>query len=517
MTITRPPCARLPWFAAFALLAALVAAFAARPEPAAAHPLGNFTINRYARLEPGATAVRVVYALDMAEIPTYQEMNALDRDRDGRVSDDEREAWVAAKLPEIARNLKLTVHGSELTLTPELGEVTLSEGQGGLQVLRLDAVLTATLPSGARSGMPDARLRDTNYDGRLGWREIVVRGTTGAAVRESSVSSEDVSDALRAYPESSLQKPLDVREARFRFEPGVADPNPAPGATTSPTVQPARRQGSGAGVLGRFADSAARETLTLPVVVALLAAAVFWGALHALSPGHGKTVVAAYLVGSRGTARHAVFLGMTVTATHTAGVYLLGLITLFASHLIVPEKLYPILSLGSGLVVVGMGLSLLWSRLRSGREPGKLPVDGARAEPGQHHSHGFGGGHSHGPDSHHHAIPGQDGAPVTWRSLLALGIYGGLIPCPTAIVVLLTSISLGRVGFGMLLVVAFSLGLAGVLVGIGVALVFAGRAVSRIKIDHRIARAVPLLSAAAVVAVGVLITLRAVGVGVPAI
>lgn len=493
------------------LLLAIVAGslYALRPHDAAAHPLGNFTVNRYARIEPAADSVRLVYALDMAEIPTFQEMSAIDRDRNGTVSDAERGAYLDQKLPELARNVQLTVGGVALALRPDSGTLRFEEGQGGLQVLRIDAVLLADLPASARSGVLDAQVRDTNYDDRVGWKELVVRGTDGATVRESSVGAEDVSDMLRSYPADMLQSPLNQREARFRFEPGVADA----GNSANPAARIAERtkRVASPGILSRFADSAATKDLTVPVMLFSLLAAIFWGALHALGPGHGKTVVAAYLVGSRGTAKHAAFLGLTVTATHTASTYLLGAVTLFASHFIVPERLYPILSLASGLMVIGMGLTLLSGRLRGNSiGPSSSTAPTAALDRGHGHNHGF-GQHGH---SHTRPVPGVSGRPVTWRSLLALGMYGGMIPCPTAIVVLLISISLNRVGFGLLLVVAFSLGLAAVLMGIGFALVYAGRAFSRVSCfrgSGMLAATIPIASAALVIAAGLLITLRAAG------
>lgn len=488
-----------------------------RPGRAAAHPLGNFTINRYARVEAGADTVRVVWALDMAEIPTFQEMNAIDRDRNGVANDAERATYLEQKLTEIARNLRLTVNGTQLTLRAEAAEISFGEGQGGLALLRIDASFAGDLPANLRAGVLDAQFRDTNYDNRLGWKEIVVRGTAGAAIRESTALAENTSDELRSYPDDSLQSPLDVREARFRFELGVA------GATGTQDVaaQAAERTNRAVspGNLARFADAAATKKLTVPVALLLLAAATFWGAVHALGPGHGKTVVAAYLVGSRGTARHALLLGLTVTATHTASTYLLGFATLSLSAFIVPERVFPILSLASGLMVLGMGLNLLLSHLR-GTRIGPFRRRTSRSHGHEHdheHEHGHeGADHHHGHDDHDHshALPGFDGTPVTWRSLLALGVYGGMIPCPTAIVVLLISISLNRVGFGLALVVAFSLGLAAVLTGIGIALVYAGRRLSRLsrlKGGTRVARAVPVMSAAAVIVAGLLITLRAAG------
>lgn len=483
---------------------------ALHPQPTAAHPLGNFTINRYVRLEPEGAAVRITYALDMAEIPTFQEMNAIDRDRNGTVSDEERAEYLAEKLLDLARNLRLTVGGIPVPLRTESGLLTLAEGQGGLQVLRIDALFLAELLGNFPSGDLDAQFRDTNYEDRSGWKEIVVRGTDRASVRESNVGTEDLSDALRSYPSDMLQSPLNQREARFRFAPGVAGAARAPDTNTAARIAERTQRAVSPGILSRFAESAATEELTASVMLFSLLAAVFWGALHALGPGHGKTVVAAYLVGSRGTAKHAAFLGLTVTATHTASTYLLGAITLFASHFIVPERLYPVLSLASGLMVIAMGLTLLLGRLRA------AGVSPFRSTPTQHshdHSHGEDHGHRH-DHGHSHAIPGADGRSVTWRGLLALGVYGGLIPCPTAIVVLLISVSLNRIGFGLLLVVAFSIGLAAVLMGIGFALVYAGRAVSRashFRGSGVLTAAVPIVSAALVIMAGLLITLRAAG------
>jgi ABC-type nickel/cobalt efflux system permease component RcnA len=226
-----------------------------------------------------------------------------------------------------------------------------------------------------------------------------------------------------------------------------------------------------------------------------LAVAMVLGALHALSPGHGKTVVAAYLVGARGTARHALFLGAIVTATHTVGVYALGLVTLALSQYVLPEQLYPVLQVASGLLVVGMGAALLLSRLQ-----------------GTRHAHPHGGAtHSHGGRSHGHPPGATVGPTASWRGLLALGVSGGLLPCPSALVVLLTAIALHRVAFGLLLIVAFSMGLAVVLVGIGLLLVYA-RAffIQRVRFGEGLAaRWLPVASALAIMAMGLAITLQA--------
>jgi ABC-type nickel/cobalt efflux system permease component RcnA len=222
--------------------------------------------------------------------------------------------------------------------------------------------------------------------------------------------------------------------------------------------------------------------LTAGVVALSLLIAFALGGLHALSPGHGKTVVAAYLVGSRGTARHALLLGAVVTASHTIGVFLLGIVTLALSKAIVPEKLYPAIQLLSGLTIVAIGGSLFVRRWR-------------RRTPEEH-------GHSH-------AIEVPESAP-TASALLALGVSGGILPCPSALVVLLSAIALHRVGFGLVLIVAFSAGLAAVLSGIGILVVRAGRLLSRFDAAGGWARRrLPAFSALLIGLLGAAIAVRA--------
>ena len=250
-----------------------------------------------------------------------------------------------------------------------------------------------------------------------------------------------------------------------------------------------------------FTDLIVTRDLTLRAVVIALLVAAALGALHALEPGHGKTVVAAYLVGSRGTARHALILGLIVTASHTAGVYLLGAVTFFASQYVVPERLYPWVALASGLTIAALGLSLFWRRFKEGA-----------AGHAHRHDHVHEHGHAHGHEGHHHH---HEHGVVSLRQLWALGITGGIVPCPAALVVLLSALSLRRVGFGLLLIVAFSLGLALVLIAIGMLMVYARRLVARF--DERgplVTRWLPLASSAVMILLGVSIALQAVAGGV---
>ena len=221
------------------------------------------------------------------------------------------------------------------------------------------------------------------------------------------------------------------------------------------------------------------------MILGSLALAVFWGAAHALSPGHGKTIVTAYLVGSRGTPRHAALLGLVTTVTHTAGVFALGGITLLLSRWIVPDRLYPWLDLSAGLMVVAVGATVLAGRARH-----------ARAHRHGHHHH-----------QHHH----DEGDAHSLRSLLAVGISGGLLPCPSALVVLLGAISLHRVGFGMALVGAFSVGLALAITSVGLVAVLAKGAFARFDGRGRLAAVLPAVSAAVILVAGVGMVVRAVG------
>ncbi|HEY9858482.1 MAG TPA: sulfite exporter TauE/SafE family protein [Candidatus Obscuribacterales bacterium] len=290
-----------------------------------------------------------------------------------------------------------------------------------------------------------------------------------------------------------------------------------------------------------------------------IAGAFLWGAMHALTPGHGKTIVGAYLVGSRATVQHALFLGLTTTIAHTTGIFALGLVALFASQFILPEQLYPWLSAISGLIVVGLGLNLFFSRMRDNQwfsrwssrrsqkksahrhlhghdhdhlhahdhphsheheqhlhphvhdhHPHPHAHDHPHPHEHEHEAHLDAHTHSHGGHTHSHLPPGTDGTPVTWRNLLALGISGGLLPCPSALVLLLSAIALGRVGFGIVLVLAFSLGLAGVLTGLGLLLVCTKRLFEGLPVQTQLVKVLPTLGALAIALLGAVITARAV-------
>jgi nickel/cobalt exporter len=422
---------------------------------ALAHPLGNFTINHLSRVSVSSDRVDVHYVLDQAEIPTFQERGLPPA------------TVLARKRAEALKNLVLTVDGHRIPLVLQPGErISFPPGQGGLKLTRVELPLAAAV-----HGEHRIELRDDTFSDRLGWKEIVAAPGKGTAVR-STTPSGDPTNGLRNYPKDLLKSPLDERSATFSVRPGH-------GTLVAPRVPGGKDQttenASGDGFAGVFADAASGQG----VLLLLLLAAFGWGALHALSPGHGKTMVAAYLVGTRGTARHAVALGATVTITHTIGVFALGVVTLGLSQYVLPEQLYPWLTLISGLLVVIVGATVLRSRIRAAR----------------HHHH------------HHHHHEHDD---LSWRSLIGMGASAGLIPCPSALVVLLGAIAQHQVALGLVLIVAFSLGLAMTLTGLGLAVVYARQLTSRLSFSSRLATALPSVSALLIMGVGLMLTLRAV-------
>jgi nickel/cobalt transporter (NicO) family protein len=450
-----------------------------------AHPLGNFTVNHYSRVELRGDSLRIRYVLDLAEIPSVQETRAADSDGDGAVSPAEWDVYKQHTAAEINRQLELTLDGQHVELRPIEVSVSQPLGQGDIPLVRLEAWFEPITPVAANV-QHQAALRDRSDPARIGWREMVVWAGPGAQLADSSVPAEDVSDELRSYPDDLLQNPLDRREARWAFT--------LDGSSASASV-PAR---SAAATRPNDAFAALITAADLNPTVVLLAmlGAAFLGGIHAASPGHGKSIMAAYIVGTRGTVLHAFALALSVTVAHTTGVLVLGVLTVVASNVIVPEQLYPWLTLVSGALVLIVGSRFLLLAFR-GHEPNH--------DHDHQHQHEHEHEHLHAHD-HLHARPGL--AP-TWRGLVALGLAGGIVPSGSALVVLLSSVALGRLGFGLVLIVAFGVGMAVVLVTTGVLLVHAGRLMLRLfpEDDHspirkRLGGAVPIVSASVMTLLG---------------
>ncbi len=317
------------------LLLALAIALVAVPAAAEAHPLGNLSVNHLATVSVSEDRVDVTWLVDQAEVPTFQERGLSPA------------AVLARKRTEGRLGLRLRVDGRAVPLRLDgPGRISYADGTGGLKTTRVELELSAPA-RGARQ----VRLEDATFPGRVGWRAVVVRAGEGTAVR-SSVPASDPTGGLRRYPEGALSAPADTRVATLRVAPGD-------GTVSAPGAKVVEGGGSD-GFAGVLEPGAGLSLL-------LLAVAFGWGAVHALSPGHGKAMVAAYLVGTRGTPRDAVALGAIVTVTHTIGVFALGIVTLALSAFVLPEDLYPWLNLASGLLVLGVGAALVRGRLRARR------------------------------------------------------------------------------------------------------------------------------------------------------
>ncbi len=501
--------------------------------------MGTFSVSHYTRLEARARGVGVVYALDFAEVATSEllrpwKLDAASPPADLRTKANEQmRTWV--------RGLDFRFNGKPVAPRVDSVEIALSEGAAGLPVARITAALSLALGPGMLL-FEDRNLRD-----RSGWKEIVIASDAGTALIEASHSSADRTNALTSYPaHASDTPPRDLRASlawtvdpaaiaaaktplvRAIAQPAqvvIPDPSLAPDSSTpQPSAATAQTD-----YLSRLLS---QKELTPWMIVVGLLVAFGLGAVHATSPGHGKTLAAAYLVGSKGTMKHAAILGAMTTFTHTVSVFALGLVTLFLSQYILPETLLPWLGAISGLSIVAVGGSLFFRRLRILRSATARPLHS------HNHAHSPNTGHSHGPQGHVHSDghPHAHGIPHSYDhahahalvhdhgdgqahshevpeeigigGLIALGASGGLVPCPSALVLLLTSIALGRIGLGLLLLTSFSLGLAAVLVGIGMLVLYAKSILpqSISFTNHPAFRFLPVASAAIIVVIGFLMT-----------
>jgi ABC-type nickel/cobalt efflux system permease component RcnA len=432
-----------------------------------------------------------------------------------------RHPW--AKAAEFAQGLRVTLNGRALPLRVVSQHVIFPTGAGNLPTMKFGFVYRAEISVDCEPAPCQLDYEDTNFPGRAGWKEVVV--TTGqeiSAIR-STAPNYDRSERLSNYPSDLLNSPPQLLQARLIFSmrtafahthssriatasggshnvhgagrsskqcasvPNNVSPKDAPAnsADRHNQVTPNRQ----ATPRNAFTELIASKQVGfgIALLAALIAAGL--GALHALEPGHGKTIVAAYLVGSSGTVRHALLLGTVVTISHTAGVYLLGGITLYAQKYILPDRIYPFLGVLSGILIAGTGCFLFLQRYLGGEFA---------------HSH-------EGSSSAQLSVPeiSQTLARISGWRLLVLGVTGGMIPCPAALVVLLSAVSLHRTAFGLFLIFAFSIGLATVLIAMGLTAVYAGRAMSWLPFDAPlIQRWLPLASALLISVLGCGIAVR---------
>ena len=571
-----------------ALLAALVLGLVL-PVAAVAHPLGNFTINHYAglRVEPERVLLDIV--VDQAEIPAFQARLAFDTDGDGSVSEEEVDAGRASACRDLVPDLALTANGAGLALELDTAGLGFPLGSGGLSTMRLVCGFSAALPEQlGEVGRGPVRIAfaDRSFADRLGWREIVA---VGSGTRLSAVEGtlRDASPSLRltAYPESLVTRPLDDRSIVLD---AVADPSVAAAAFAAPDAEaidgggetpggggptvPSSPAGGGAdgdgattsggsviaapplaggsaaavpgGVGGTELPSIFRAADLTPVVLLLsVLTAVALGAGHALTPGHGKTLMAAYLVGTRGTPLHALGLGLSVSISHTVGILVLAAIVVGAADVLPPDVVVRGAPVVAAISIVAIGGWMLIGELRRrrgvavattakhghehGHEHGHDDGHGhdehghghdGHDELGHRHGHGHGHGHDeHDPSEHRHGgirhshLP--PGSSISWRSLFVLGLAGGLIPSTSALLILLGSIAAGRPAYGFVLVAAFGLGMAAVMAGVGLVMVAARDRMDRLPAVGglvRIRATVPLVAAVLVFGFGLYLTAQAI-------
>jgi len=511
--------------------------------------MGNFSISHYAQITVDVRSVKILYLLDFAEIPTYQDIRQYGFTPK---SDDPTLALYLSKQAELLKaGITVDDSGTPLQLICVSQQARFTEGAGGLPTMKIGFVYRIILPAATGGSSHKLTYADSNYAGHSGWKEVIAASERGVAILNSSAPGTDRSQQLSNYPTDLLNSPPQQISATIEFSALATNPQnrtrketvdvrdnkivAAGSALTnarprphSPTISPSSTQplthekssvelpvhdeqaaiplraNAQSTPRSRFTQLiSTREALSFWVLVSAAFIAAGLGAMHALEPGHGKTLVAAYLVGSRGRARHAVLLGFVVTAAHTAGVYLLGVIALYASRYIVPEQLYPWLGAISGLTVTGLGL-LIFLRHLTGETREHSHVAG------QPHAHWFSSMLNKWAPRKPALIAGDEsGKPISLGQLCALGITGGIVPCPAALVVLLSAFSLHRIGFGLFLITAFSLGLALVLVAVGLVMVYAKHVLSRVGSAGLLQRYLPLLSSAFMVILGI-------GIGVSA-
>ena len=484
-----------------------------------AHPMGNFSINHYSGVRLERNAIEIRYLIDLAEIPTYQEMQ--NAGFAAQPDDPALKPYLSRLARLWSEGLNLELNGEQVHLVPVSRSVIFPPGAGGLPTMKVGVLYRAAIPVAMAAKALRLRYVDRNFEGHAGWKEIVVVPSQDISLPRNPFQL-DRSSQLTDYPTNLLNSPPQDLEASLDYTVDVKTPSAPrpvpPMATIAAPVPPSTlAQTHAASVLvlapnkqptprNRFTELMLNQQMSLWFLISAAFLAAGLGALHALEPGHGKTIVAAYLVGSRGRTRHAIGLGLLVTAAHTAGVYLLGAIVLYASRYVIPEQIYPWLSIFSGLVIAVLALYLLlraWTGLQGPEVHDEAVL----------HTHWYTLRRTPietEADLVSVVAPAANAKTVPLRQLVLLGITGGIIPCPAALVVLLSAVSFHRIGLGLFLIVAFSLGLAAVLIAIGIAMVKARTLLARYRSDSPlIQRWLPIASASAMLVAGLAIALTA--------
>lgn len=428
----------------------LLLLFVASCASAWAHPLGNFTINHLAKITSADGSLHVRYILDIAEIPTFQIMHASSGDWDAQAM----QQWANGEIALVQSGLHVSIDGAQAVLEAHSARSSLRPGAGGLPILRWVAEFSAPIVSGARHRVS---VQDDVYaDRRIGWKDVIAGAQT------------EPTGELRHYPSALIGTPRRINALSFTVQPAGkianisvrSDETPVAGTLTA-WVSPAA-----------LSEMFSRPNQTPIFIILTILAAFGLGALHGIEPGHGKALLAFTLVGARATSRQALILAVSLTVAHTAGVLLLGVV-LFAAAGFVSESIYPWITLLCGLAIAIIGARALAKYVRARRD--------------EHHGHS-------------HAAAGTQ--PLDFRTAVWAAMSGGIAPCPAAIVVLLAALRLHHLGYGLLLIVIFSMGLASVLSGLGIGVVHGASWLSKRSAYAHVAAYGPLITALIISGIG---------------
>ncbi|MDQ6929977.1 MAG: hypothetical protein M3126_04850 [Candidatus Eremiobacteraeota bacterium] len=470
---------------------------------ASAHPLGNFTINHLAKVRAQAGTLRIHYVLDIAEIPTFQVMH--ERSPGGIWNARIMQSWAQSEVAVVQNGLRVTSDGSPLLLRSLGAHARTRPGAGGLPILYWVDDFTSDLGSAKTHAIAVA---DSVYaDRRIGWKDVVVAPAT------------EPTHELQVYPSALIGSPRTITSATFTVDAAGVATNVKTDSTATPQQQSTTSIVSQTALSEMFLRA---DQGPLWIFITILAAFGF-GALHAIEPGHGKALLAFTLVGARATNKQAAILAASLTFAHTIGVILLGVVLFFVTGF-VPETIYPWITLVSGIAIAIIGGRAL-ARYVRGVQPfahahaHEHPHAHAHDHPHDHHhdaadghSHAVGHdhdhalaadtelSHTHGGMAHSHVVPGTQ--PLNFGSAIWAAMSGGIAPCPAAIILLIAAVNSHRIGYGLMLIVIFGLGLASVLTGLGLAVVKGAAWIASNAKYERLVRFGPMASAVLISVIG---------------
>jgi ABC-type nickel/cobalt efflux system permease component RcnA len=514
-----------------------------------AHPLAEVRFDRTIAVRLSAAGVDVTYTLDVSVLGmhldaarrlTPEEVARLERTWRGYAT-----AYARKAAEEVQGRLQVRVDGQPLALELIHWDVTLSDHPTYRYLLR------GRWPNGGRQRLVE--IEDRTFDEYPGLVHLTV-AARGAERELEILDLEEPPLRLRSRPIEQLSAEEARQARRARVEVLLPAERPTPAAGTSPTApeagpsEPLPEPLPESSSPRLWADLQERGLLALfdshlGWGVLLLAAFLF-GAAHAFTPGHGKTLVAAYLIGERGTVRHACLLALATTVAHTGSVFLVAIVLWLIYGTQIPALAHGLLQLAAGLLVVGVGIWLLSRRLAGQADHFHLFGDHHHHHHHPHHHppHDHHGHHRHhlgqalgqslrpdagdtgrSSDSAHAPVSpatpsspgsgrsaadacfsptGRNGGTIGWLRVVLMGLGGGLVPCWDAVLLLVAASALGRLDAAIPLLLAFSLGLGAVLVGLGVAVVYALRAGQHHFSESRWFRMLPTFSAALLVGLG---------------